>query len=175
MDAWANISHFLDYKSSKEVPKELRKDFYALSGLFYLAVTHFELFYDARQNSKRNYQEIMKTETNFVGQEINLDNLKAYFDIKYPKFKKTEIETISELLTEFHNSGYTTLDKLDKDITQAEPAFKEYEKEHPPFNDKFYQPAGIVRCSLAIINKKFRDIRYHGDETYSNYEKYIKI
>ena len=44
MDAWANVSHHLDYKSDKDVPAELRKDFYALSGLFYLALPASRLF-----------------------------------------------------------------------------------------------------------------------------------
>jgi len=34
MDAWAAASHYLDYKSEGDVPSDLRRDFYALSGLF---------------------------------------------------------------------------------------------------------------------------------------------
>lgn len=37
MDAWANVSHYLEYKSETDVPSELKRDFYALSGLFYVA------------------------------------------------------------------------------------------------------------------------------------------
>ena len=41
-DAWATISHYLDYKKKKSViPKQLKRDFHALSGLFYVADTHF--------------------------------------------------------------------------------------------------------------------------------------
>ena len=32
MDAWANVSHYLAYKSNAGIPPELRRDFYALSG-----------------------------------------------------------------------------------------------------------------------------------------------
>lgn len=39
-DAWASVSHHLDYKTNS-IPKELEKDFHALSGLFYVADTHF--------------------------------------------------------------------------------------------------------------------------------------
>ena len=28
MDAWANVSHHLDYKGESSIPKDLRKDFY---------------------------------------------------------------------------------------------------------------------------------------------------
>jgi putative GTP pyrophosphokinase len=40
-DAWASISHYLDYKKESVIPNELKRDFHALSGLFYVADTHF--------------------------------------------------------------------------------------------------------------------------------------
>jgi len=42
-DAWATISHYLDYKQSVLQSNHLRRDFHALSGLFYVADTHFSL------------------------------------------------------------------------------------------------------------------------------------
>ena len=39
-DAWASVSHHLDYKTNS-IRNELKRDFYALSGLFYVADTHF--------------------------------------------------------------------------------------------------------------------------------------
>lgn len=41
-DAWASISHYLDYKTNN-ISKDFERDFYALSGLFYIADTHFSL------------------------------------------------------------------------------------------------------------------------------------
>jgi len=42
-DAWASISHYLDYKQESSLPANLRRDFHALSALFYIADTHFSL------------------------------------------------------------------------------------------------------------------------------------
>jgi ppGpp synthetase/RelA/SpoT-type nucleotidyltranferase len=42
-DAWASISHHLFYKHESFLPDNLRRDFHALSGLFYIADTHFSL------------------------------------------------------------------------------------------------------------------------------------
>jgi ppGpp synthetase/RelA/SpoT-type nucleotidyltranferase len=42
-DAWASISHYLFYKKESFLPDNLRRDFYALSGLFYISDTHFSL------------------------------------------------------------------------------------------------------------------------------------
>jgi putative GTP pyrophosphokinase len=41
-DAWAEISHKLDYKNNQPIPSNLRRDFYALSGLLYVADAHFD-------------------------------------------------------------------------------------------------------------------------------------
>jgi len=48
-DAWASISHYLEYKEPGRIPDHLKRDFYALSGLFYVADTHFDLL---RANDK---------------------------------------------------------------------------------------------------------------------------
>lgn len=42
-DAWASISHYLLYKQESSLPQKLIRDFHALSGLFYVADTHFSL------------------------------------------------------------------------------------------------------------------------------------
>ncbi len=42
-DAWAAISHHLDYKKESDIPEKLKRDFHALSGLFYVADVHFSL------------------------------------------------------------------------------------------------------------------------------------
>ena len=39
-DAWASVSHHLDYKTNS-IREELKRDFNALSGLFYVADIHF--------------------------------------------------------------------------------------------------------------------------------------
>jgi len=39
-DAWDSVSHHLDYKTDS-IRDEFKRDFYALSGLFYVADTHF--------------------------------------------------------------------------------------------------------------------------------------
>lgn len=51
-DAWASISHYLDYKNESEIPTDLKRDFNALSGLFYVADTHFEIL---RQEVTKHY------------------------------------------------------------------------------------------------------------------------
>ncbi|MBN1807412.1 MAG: hypothetical protein JW837_19350 [Sedimentisphaerales bacterium] len=42
-DAWAAVSHHLDYKKKRGIPDSLRQDFNALSGLFHVADSQFEV------------------------------------------------------------------------------------------------------------------------------------
>lgn len=49
-DAWASISHYLDYKKTSIIPEQLRRDFHALSGLFYVADTHFAILRKDQSN-----------------------------------------------------------------------------------------------------------------------------
>lgn len=55
-DAWASISHHLDYKKESSIPTNLKRDFHALSGLFYIADTHFSLL--KQEQSKNFYHRI---------------------------------------------------------------------------------------------------------------------
>ena len=50
-DAWASISHYLDYKKNSVIPDQLKRDFHALSGLFYVADTHFSILRQGQSNS----------------------------------------------------------------------------------------------------------------------------
>ncbi len=57
-DAWASISHYLFYKHETFFPDNLRRDFHALSGLFYIADTHFSLLRD--EQIKYSVKELAK-------------------------------------------------------------------------------------------------------------------
>src|ERR1035437_1295490 len=84
MDAWANVSHYLAYKTEKDIPRDLKRDFYALSGLFYVADTHFEMFFKTREASRDQMAQEFESKTGDFKQDINLDTLASYLRAKYP-------------------------------------------------------------------------------------------
>lgn len=51
MDAWANMSHHLSYKNEESIPKDLIKDFHALSALLYVGDRQFESLFTASSRS----------------------------------------------------------------------------------------------------------------------------
>jgi ppGpp synthetase/RelA/SpoT-type nucleotidyltranferase len=173
MDAWATISHYLDYKTEHDIPKELKKDFYALSGLFYVADTHFELFYKERDESKHKAEKEIIKNKNI---EINLDTLSAYLQDKFPDRRQSDTSTLSELVNELYEYGYKDIYSLNKDIVLSNKAFLEYEKEHPPTDinkdlPTKFQTVGIVRVILELLNP---DKNRLGDDTMDEYRVYIK-
>jgi hypothetical protein len=108
MDAWANVSHHLDYKTDKDVPAELRKDFYALSGLFYVADRHFEMFYSQSNQSRREMKELFEDalpNDQKERQELNLDTLVAYLATKFPERQQSPSKDVSSLLSSLLKSG----------------------------------------------------------------------
>ena len=149
MDAWANVSHYLDYKSEVDIPKELKRDFYALSGLFYVADTHFEMFFKSRQKVAQRLEESELPPT----QEINFDSLDIYLRWRYPERRRYDVNDFSERSTEISRlvnqlirEGYTTIGKLENALALSEDAFLAYEmKKHEP---NFFTDIGLVRLTL---------------------------
>lgn len=186
MDAWASLSHYLDYKSESDVPKELRKDFFALSGLFYVADTHFEMFYTERQKSKLNAQDSIP-DIPAQGQEINLDTITAYLWKRYPDREHSKPQDYSVLISQLSAAFYLTLDTLHKALEASADALAEFEKDHPPLSidDKGqvftgegrYSDIGAVRASLRIYASYLSSQAvgsHYSDSIDKKYRKLIK-
>lgn len=135
MHAWATISHYLDYKSEIDVPKEFRRDFYALSGLFYVADTHFEMFFKARQAVQQETVKLIHDKRIDPDQEINLDSLKAYLETKYGDRKRGDSKNISQLVSELSQVGFRKIGDIEKLTSVAWDAFQNYEQDEPPVGE----------------------------------------
>ncbi len=177
MHSWATISHYLDYKSPHSIPSELRKDFQALSALFYLADSHFELFFRKGQESKQIVEKKAKKASGIADEEINLDTLSIYLKRKFPDREHASIDYIPFLVEELVVAGYTTIGELDEDLQRRMKAFSLYEEKYPPTDIETGEPTrftddGVVRVALSIANKKFGGDFL--DERCKEFEKYVK-
>jgi len=169
MDAWANVSHYLDYKGESSVPEELRRDFFALSGLFYVADQHFELFSRRASESQERAEEELKKDSLGVI-PINLDTVAAFLANRYPDREHAERADISEFVEEITRAGYEDLGHLSEMLEVAYSQFLGYEEENPPDSDEDeedldpgrYQDIGAARFSLAIVDPKFEKVKYDG-------------
>jgi putative GTP pyrophosphokinase len=188
MHSWATISHYLDYKSPHSIPSELRKDFNALSALFYLADSHFELFFQKGQESRQIVEQKADKAVGIADEEINLDTLSTYLKRKYPDRDHASIESVSLLVEELIEAGIGTIIELDVEMQRSQEAFRRYAEKYPPIDIKTqestrYLDVGIVRTSLVISNKIFRNNHIRAskmsDENsywnkYKEFEKYVK-
>jgi ppGpp synthetase/RelA/SpoT-type nucleotidyltranferase len=171
MDAWASISHYLSYKSSVDVPKELRRDFYALSGLFYVADSHFEMFFKGREQKLKQISS--ELEVGHVDKEINLDTLSEFLLSRLPDRKRAEPSGVSELVSELIAVGYKNLKNLNEAFERTWDAFLKYEKDNPPSNGPEFMDIGVVRILLSIYDKDYRNSRGVDENPYSQYENMI--
>jgi putative GTP pyrophosphokinase len=184
MDAWATVSHYLDYKADHDVPKKLRKDFYALSGLFYVVDTHFELFYQAGKDSRSESSKIIRTKSS-LEEELNIDTLRAYLTKKLTDHfvPESDVDGFSEIVGELHASGYKQISGIDSAFQRGWTAYLKYEEENPPGTNnsiqknkgKKYNAIGAVRGLMSIIDDnytKHRKSPTKGDR-YSKYRHLV--
>jgi putative GTP pyrophosphokinase len=161
MHAWDTISHYLDYKTPSAIPSELRRDFTALSALFHLADSHFEMFYQSSQQSRKEAERRAFDEGAITREEINLDTLTAFLNRRYPDRFHMSSSFISKLAESLTNSGYRTIADVERDLRRSEIAFEAYEKKYPVHGvDGKHTDFGAVTVSLGIANEDFVNILF---------------
>lgn len=147
MDAWANISHYLDYKTDVEIPLELKKDFFALSGLFYVADTHFEMFFKEKKTQKKLAKQNIETKVDVT---INYETLNAYLNNNFPDRKNATPSAVSQLTQELIFSGYDTIKKLDDKMKSI------ITRRQSSYFSKHLNKVGVVRYALLNNDSTFR-------------------
>jgi ppGpp synthetase/RelA/SpoT-type nucleotidyltranferase len=176
MDAWANVSHYLDYKSEADVPSDLRRDFYALSGLFYVADKHFEMFFRSRDESKVKMAEAFAASSPPLDQEINLDSLAAYLENKFPDRTHSTAKDLSDLIAELSAAGFRFISEIDRDVERASAAFELYEEERPPsVPSKRFADVGVIRSILILTNSEFEKVRQKKYQLFENLAQYREL
>lgn len=147
MHAWATVSHHLDYKQEVDIPSELRDDFYALSGVFYIADSLFEQFRKARAKSiNRLMKSIKENQFNF-DVELNLDTLMVYLKWRFPERKTYKGKrALSILLSRADRAEITSYRQLDEIVDSNMDWFVRDEKEK--FKMAHFSAAGIVNRIL---------------------------
>jgi ppGpp synthetase/RelA/SpoT-type nucleotidyltranferase len=154
MDAWAAASHYLDYKSDEDVPADLKRDFNALSGLFYVADKHFETLFRSRAAKLRRIDRAFKESKPPLREPLNLDNLTAFLNDRYPDRVHADSSHVSTLLSEVRTLGFNDLASLAAALDASQKAFDAEERPRLVSTAPNRLPAGkfsdvgVVRISL---------------------------
>jgi GTP pyrophosphokinase len=199
MEAWATISHYLDYKSELDIPAELKRDFHALSGTFYVADKHFQMFYTSSQKSKVRMEQLAQTNDSALSmQEVNADSLRAYLRNKFPQRRHLGPDAVSDLVEQLVAAGYKNIGQVDAAVEKGARAFAQLEKEdlekgviaqHPAVDESGgvsasppeaapgYADVGSVRVTIDLVDPRFFALATLHDgqpldkETRDNWEK----
>jgi putative GTP pyrophosphokinase len=170
MDAWAATSHYLDYKSEEDVPNSLRKDFFALSGLFYVADQHFEMFFRSRLESKKAIAKELKSPSKKIQLELNLDTLQEYLTSRFPERKAAAPIAISKLLQELKNLGYSSIEAVDSLREKQLSTALEIEKEvYPLATERAFNSVGLTRIMLDLTSESYRKSREGTESSHGGY------
>lgn len=167
MDAWASVSHHLDYKQELDIPSETIIDFNALAGLFYIADTHFEFFKKGVEVARAGLVEKARKGKFDVNQAINLDSLIAYLRYKLPEREECGSSGYSMLISVLRKFGYNTLVQLDSKVDAALHMFDEYENEISAHDIKEMKlssgirlnDVGVIRHVLDLMDDAHWEIR----------------
>jgi GTP pyrophosphokinase len=156
MDAWANVSHVLAYKNEESIPPELRRDFHALAGLFYVADRHFQTFFESSVREDVKAERAVRAEMESPTASsvaLNAGTLFALLQELYSDRDVTKSDA-SELLPEIIKLGYTSIRDLRRALENVRELAETYEREAP--QDVRFAAIGMVRNSLGIIHPEYR-------------------
>jgi putative GTP pyrophosphokinase len=174
-DAWAAVSHVLGYKGTTSIPEHLQRDFHALSGLFYVADQHFEMFYkQAAEASHQAEKQIVRrasTVRRLQPLSLNADTLAALVNNRYPDREPASRADGSELLPELLAHGLTTTEEVAELLDKTQELFVSYEMISPPgdFGQGRYAAIGVARVSLALASEDYRRMRRTEEERQAGY------
>jgi len=146
MNAWASISHHLEYKKDIDIPMKFKKDFYALSGLLYIADSQFQRFYQERNKSIKR----MTKDESYLDSELNLDSLKAYLYRKFPNRKKGT-GYYSSFLKSLIINNVISIREIDACFNRAYSVFLEYEKKVK--SPDYYNDVGAIAIIFYLCGK----------------------
>jgi len=171
MDAWANVSHYLAYKGEVSIPEQLRRDFHALSGLFYVADRHFELFFEKAERSEHSALSVIRSTKTVGDAPMNLDTVHAMLKRLYPERTRATRGEVSVFLEQVASAGYSELKKLENALVKEQSAAERYEADWPPdlMAGKKYSDVGFARMALAIFDLEYAK-QYYSDE--ARFEEY---
>jgi hypothetical protein len=155
MDAWANVSHQLAYKGESSIPESLRRDFHALSGLFYVADQHFELFSKQAQAAQASAKEAIEAN---VAQDlgVNLESVSALLRDLYPERERSPRIAIAEFVEELIALGYDKIGRSGIVLMSKFDEARSLEQKHPPTSpSRRYADVGIARTTLTLVHPDY--------------------
>lgn len=150
-DAWAMISHQLDYKNEDSVPPPLRRDLYNVSALLEIAQRVFDNVRDQRNAYIQEIEEKVSDPQSFLAQPLDYETLIAYTRWKFPDLQPSDKLNL-RLLQDLDKKSYPTLSQIDHAVEAAKNAVEAYRLENP---DWFKSGTDFITKSIGFVDSAF--------------------
>jgi ppGpp synthetase/RelA/SpoT-type nucleotidyltranferase len=159
MDAWASISHELDYKESQGIPEHLKRNFYALSGLLYIGDSDIEHLRQERERYYRREANLTKKSGFDMDKDLNRDSLVVYAKWRLPNYWVEGIESKgwSNLLADLRKANITSFSELEAAAKRFLPGIEKKIGPSPDLLIDLYSGIFILNL-IAIDAKLFADM-----------------
>jgi ppGpp synthetase/RelA/SpoT-type nucleotidyltranferase len=170
-DAWAQISHSLDYKSEASVPERERRELYNVSSLLEVSQNIFDRTRETRQRYSEEVRQRQPSSPEFLAQPIDRETISAYTRWKYPKLPVKE--NLQELLIkDLDHSRFRTLKDIEDVVVLALDAVEAYSKEAP---DLFTFGTDYITKSMGFVDEHFRRTHGFGTQTREAFQKFSHL
>lgn len=181
-DAWATVEHKLGYKSEKQIPDELKREFSALAGLFHVADQRFQFIADRMQERAQDIAkqlsglyrlaieharsgdagtaEAFGIETKLKELEsrtdavINRGSLKALLRGVYTGREHAKNYDYSVLVQDLESADITSLGALGRLLLTGDSAAREQERDRLSLGD-----IEFARLAISAALPKFQGAR----------------
>jgi putative GTP pyrophosphokinase len=170
-DAWAIISHRLDYKNEPSIPNNLKRNLNNVTSLLEIAQGVFDNVKEKRLQYLEDIAKRKDITKDFLSQPIDYDTLIAYTKWKYPKLP-TDNNINNLLLRDLNRKKYKTLADIDDVVNKANSAIEAYRKENP---DWFTAGTDFLTKAMGFVDSDFRNSHPFGQKTRIAFEKYLGL
>ncbi|MGB9937225.1 MAG: GTP pyrophosphokinase [Methanobacterium sp.] len=132
--AWANVSHFLEYKNEIDVPQKFKRKLYMLSAVFELADENLNGLINDISALSEEYKE--KIDSKELKIEINVNSLKTYLKssenvsywmhaVKGEGFNPKPVDNPSVLIKFMKKANINSIEELDNLLEKAKKDYND--------------------------------------------------
>jgi ppGpp synthetase/RelA/SpoT-type nucleotidyltranferase len=170
-DAWAQISHSLDYKSEASVPERERRELYNVSSLLEISQNIFDRTRETRHRYSEEVRKKQPSSPDFLAQPIDRETISAYTRWKYPNLPVKE--NLQELLIrDLDHSRFRTLKDMEDAVVRAFDAVEAYSREAP---NLFTFGTDYITKSMGFVDEHFRRAHGFGTQTRQAFQRFSHL
>ncbi len=157
-EAWAEIEHYLNYKTTKEEKNdELLRKIFSLAGMFEVADSTFEEIHEGFEGLIRRRLDADRERISALNLYKFSGNYYPWYQQEWNKRSERAFYKLSNEIKKINIKSIKTIWKLLEKYKKELQAYEQYHKDDgKKAQMRFFSPVGLVRAALALeFGKKF--------------------